>query len=116
MRRTLKTIAFSDVFVTPFSRKVYEDGNLHKLADNRFSGCNAVVFFLRLILPISVADSLAVFGDVFVLTNQYIYLLLWRRTNINTRHNTAKNIKTKFLLLVSNSSLTILPGLILRMP
>jgi len=27
-------MAFSDVFVTPFSRKVYEDGNLHKWASS----------------------------------------------------------------------------------
>jgi len=39
----LKTIAFSDIFVTPFSRKVYEDGNLQKLVDKRVSGCRAVV-------------------------------------------------------------------------
>jgi hypothetical protein len=35
--RPLKTIAFSDVFVTPFSSKVYEDGNLYKLVDNKGS-------------------------------------------------------------------------------
>jgi len=42
-RRALKTIAFSDVFVTPFSRKVYEDGNLQKLEDKGLYSCMLVV-------------------------------------------------------------------------
>ena len=41
--RTLKTIAFPDVFVTPFSSKAYEESNLQKWADKGISGCRAVV-------------------------------------------------------------------------
>jgi len=39
----LKTIAFSDVFVTPFPRKVYEEGNLQKIADKGLYSCSSVV-------------------------------------------------------------------------
>ena len=36
-------MTFSDVLVTPFSSKVYEDGNLQKLADKGLYGCSSVV-------------------------------------------------------------------------
>jgi hypothetical protein len=43
----LKTTAFSDVFITPFTRKVYEDGNLQKWADKGLYSCSRVVSILR---------------------------------------------------------------------
>ena len=36
-------MTFPDVFVTPFSCKAYEDGNLHKLADKGLCSCTLVV-------------------------------------------------------------------------
>jgi len=36
-------MTFFDVFVTPFSAKVYEDGNLQKWADKGLYSCTMVV-------------------------------------------------------------------------
>lgn len=52
LRRTLKTIAFPDVFVTSFSIMVYEDGNLQKLADKGLYSCIVVELLYRFPLEI----------------------------------------------------------------